>query len=72
MATPRSKTHRSGSHTFRKFRDGDHRQHLGGLEPVRRPKVDVRHFRLLDKLREQRLAPGDYDHRQEWDTGEPG
>ena len=32
-------------------------QHLGGLEPTRRPKVDVHHFRLLDKLREQRLAP---------------
>ena len=25
MATPWSKTHRSGNHTFRKFRDGDHR-----------------------------------------------
>ena len=25
MATPWSKTHRSGNHTFRKFRDGGHR-----------------------------------------------
>ena len=43
-------------------------QHLGGLNPKRRPKVDVHHFNLLEKLREQHLAPEDYDQRQEWGT----
>ena len=28
----------------------------------------MHHFNLLDKLREQHLAPEDYDHRQEWGT----
>ena len=36
--------------------------------PVKRPKVDVHHFDLLDKLRETNLEPGDYDHQQEWGT----
>ena len=43
-------------------------QHLGGLDPKRRPKVDVHHFNLLEKLREQQLAPEAYDQRQEWGT----
>ena len=43
-------------------------QHLGGLNPKRRPKVDVHHFNLLEKLREQQLAPEGYDQRQEWGT----
>jgi NADPH-dependent glutamate synthase beta subunit-like oxidoreductase len=34
----------------------------------RRPKVDVHHFDLLDKLRETALAPQEYDHRQDWST----
>ena len=38
----------------------------------RRPKVDVHHFNLLDKLRETELAPEDYDHRQEWGTDGSG
>jgi Pyruvate/2-oxoacid:ferredoxin oxidoreductase delta subunit len=37
---------------------------LSGGEPGRRPKVDVHHYDLLDKLREAGLEPGEYDHRQ--------
>ena len=37
---------------------------LSGGEPGRRPKVDVHHYDLLDKLRETGLEPGEYDHRQ--------
>lgn len=40
--------------------------YLRGDELKKRPKVDVHHFNLLDKLRESDLAPGEYDHRQEW------
>ena len=42
--------------------------YLRGEEPGRRPKVDVHHFNLLDKLREAELAPEAYTHRQEWGT----
>ena len=42
--------------------------YLRGEEPGRRPKVDVHHFNLLDKLREAELGPDDYEHRQEWGT----
>jgi hypothetical protein len=38
-------------------------------ELVRRPKVDVHHFNLLNKLTEQNLAPTEYDHTQNWGTG---
>jgi len=41
---------------------------LNGAEPGRRPKVDVHHFDILDKLREFKLAPAAYDHAQEWGT----
>jgi glutamate synthase (NADPH/NADH) small chain len=34
----------------------------------RRPKVDVHHFNLLEKLRESSLAPADYSHTQDWGT----
>ena len=37
-------------------------------ELVRRPKVDVHHFSLLNKLHEQKLAPTEYDHTQNWGT----
>jgi glutamate synthase (NADPH/NADH) small chain len=47
-------------------------RYLGSEELGRRPKVDVHHFNLLDKLRETELAPEDYDHRQEWGTDESG
>ena len=35
---------------------------------MRRPKVDVHHFNLLNKLTEQNLAPTEYDHTQNWGT----
>jgi NADPH-dependent glutamate synthase beta subunit-like oxidoreductase len=34
----------------------------------RRPKVDVHHFNLLEKLREVSLAPAEYGHAQDWGT----
>ena len=43
-------------------------RYLNRAEPARRPKVDVHHFNLLDKLRETELAPEEYDHHQEWGT----
>ena len=43
-------------------------RYLNGEEPGKRPKVDVHHFSLLDKLRETSLDPEAYDHRQEWGT----
>ncbi|NKB76111.1 MAG: NAD(P)-binding protein [Gammaproteobacteria bacterium] len=43
-------------------------QFLRDFEPSKRPKVDVRHFNLLDKLRESALEPEGYDHQQEWGT----
>ena len=39
-----------------------------GKDPARRPKVDVHHFNLLNKLNEQALSPTDYDHTQNWGT----
>jgi len=47
-------------------------RYLSSEELGRRPKVDVHHFNLLDKLRETELTPEDYDHRQEWGTDESG
>ena len=41
-----------------------------GAAPAARPKVDVHHFNLLDKLREGDLSPQEYDHRQEWGTAQ--
>lgn len=41
---------------------------LRGEELQRRPKVDVHHFNLLEKLREAKLEPSDYDHTQNWGT----
>jgi len=35
---------------------------LSGGEPSKRPKVDVHHFNLLDKLRETGLEPREYPH----------
>ncbi len=37
-------------------------------ELVKRPKVDVHHFSLLEKLREARLEPEGYDHQPTWGT----
>ena len=45
-------------------------RYLGKGEYLRRPKVDVHHFNLLDKLRETSLAPEDYPHIQDWGTAQ--
>ena len=42
--------------------------YLKNDKPMKRPKVDVHHFNLLEKLREADLAPEGYDHQQEWGT----
>jgi len=42
---------------------------LSGKDPAKRPKVDVHRFKLLDKLRETELAPGEYSHTQVRGTG---
>jgi NADPH-dependent glutamate synthase beta subunit-like oxidoreductase len=39
-----------------------------GGEPSRRPKVDVHHYDLLDKLREGGHEPEEYDHRKDRGT----
>ncbi len=41
---------------------------LAGEDPKRRPKVDVHHFNLLDKLRETDQSPSEYPHVQEAGT----
>ncbi len=41
---------------------------LNDTEISRRPKVDVHHFDLMQKLRESHLEPTPYDHRQDWGT----
>ncbi len=42
--------------------------YLRGGELRKRPKVDVHHFNLLQKLNESGLAPEEYDHGQKWGT----
>ena len=39
-------------------------------ELTKRPKVDVHHFNLLNKLNESGLSPAEYDHTQAWGTSE--
>lgn len=39
-------------------------------EPDKRPKVDVHHFDLLNKLRESGLSPQQYAHGQTWGTAQ--
>ncbi|MCP4044695.1 MAG: FAD-dependent oxidoreductase, partial [Gammaproteobacteria bacterium] len=41
---------------------------LSGADPAKRPRVDVHHFHLLDKLREADLAPAEYSHTQDRGT----
>jgi NADPH-dependent glutamate synthase beta subunit-like oxidoreductase len=41
---------------------------LQGEAPLNRPRVDVHHFHLLDKLREAGRAPSEYPHVQESGT----
>ncbi len=43
-------------------------RYLRKEEIDRRPKVDVHHFDLLDKLRETSLEPHEYDHKPDWNT----
>ena len=43
-------------------------RYLRKEETGRRPKVDVHHFNLLDKLRETTLEPVEYDHSLTWGT----
>jgi len=38
--------------------------YMAGADPSKRPKVDVHHFSLLEKLRETDHAPGEYPHVQ--------
>jgi glutamate synthase (NADPH/NADH) small chain len=47
-------------------------RYLNRREIDRRPKVDVHHFNLLDKLRETALAPTDYGHGAQWGTDAAG
>ena len=42
--------------------------YLRGVEIKKRPKVDVDHFNLLEKLNESHLTPDEYDHSQRWGT----
>ncbi len=41
---------------------------MAGADPTRRPRVDVHHFSLLEKLRETDHAPSEYQHIQDWGT----
>jgi NADPH-dependent glutamate synthase beta subunit-like oxidoreductase len=43
---------------------------LSSQEMDKRPKVDVHHFDLLDKLKETSLAPQPYTHEDVWGTNE--
>ncbi len=45
-------------------------RYLDGTELVKRPKVDVHHFNLLDKLKEVALSPSEYDHQGNWGTND--
>jgi len=45
---------------------------LAGEAPARRPKVDVHHFSLLNKLKESGHAPTEYPHTQERGTCNSG
>jgi NADPH-dependent glutamate synthase beta subunit-like oxidoreductase/Pyruvate/2-oxoacid:ferredoxin oxidoreductase delta subunit len=42
--------------------------YLKGGELTKRPKVDVHHFNLLNKLRERGIEPKEYGYIQEWGT----
>jgi glutamate synthase (NADPH/NADH) small chain len=41
---------------------------LAGKDPAKRPRVDVHHFHLLDKLRETGQEPAEYPHTQDCGT----
>jgi glutamate synthase (NADPH/NADH) small chain len=44
--------------------------YLSQKEYGKRPKVDVHHFDLLDKLKEAALSPEEYNHVETWGTNE--
>jgi len=44
--------------------------YLGGEDLKKRPKVDVHHFNLLDKLKEVDLAPTEFEHKGIWGTAD--
>jgi NADPH-dependent glutamate synthase beta subunit-like oxidoreductase len=43
-------------------------RYLGGAEFSKRPKVDVHHFDLLNKLKEMDLEPSEFQHAGTWGT----
>jgi NADPH-dependent glutamate synthase beta subunit-like oxidoreductase len=43
---------------------------LGGAEFDKRPKVDVHHFNLLNKLKEMHLEPEEFPHQPLWGTNQ--
>jgi NADPH-dependent glutamate synthase beta subunit-like oxidoreductase/Pyruvate/2-oxoacid:ferredoxin oxidoreductase delta subunit len=43
-------------------------RYLGGGDFDKRPKVDVHHFNLLNKLKETNLEPGEFEHVGTWGT----
>ncbi|CAK0771991.1 NADPH-dependent glutamate synthase beta subunit-like oxidoreductase [Gammaproteobacteria bacterium] len=45
-------------------------KYLAGIELGKRPKVDVRHFDLMAKLKEAGLQPEEYKHQQAWGTSD--
>ena len=45
-------------------------RYLGGAEFDKRPKVDVHHFNLLNKLKEAHLEPSEFPHQSLWGTNE--
>ncbi|MCP4472116.1 MAG: NAD(P)-binding protein [Gammaproteobacteria bacterium] len=45
-------------------------RYLGGASLSKRPKVDVHHFNLLDKLKESNLEPTEFEHVGTWGTSE--
>ncbi|MAG01375.1 MAG: glutamate synthase [Acidiferrobacteraceae bacterium] len=45
---------------------------LNAEEQKKRPKVDVHHFDLLNKLKESGLEPVEYDHTPTWGTSDLG
>ncbi len=45
-------------------------QYLANQELSKRPRVDVHHYNLLDKLMETGLAPSEYGHDATWGTSD--
>jgi NADPH-dependent glutamate synthase beta subunit-like oxidoreductase/Pyruvate/2-oxoacid:ferredoxin oxidoreductase delta subunit len=45
-------------------------RYLGGADFDKRPKVDVHHFNLLNKLKEMHLEPSEFPHQSTWGTNE--